>query len=317
VTGLLIDDPGPRATVQDSGRRGHQHLGLATGGAADLHGFHWANKLLDNPPGAATIEILMGGFTATATGPVTLAITGAEAPVSVNGRQTDNWASLHLQEGDRLELGRPRSGLINYLATPGGWNSTLFCESRSVVVRERIDGLAPLFRGETLHAAEHGSCDMLRIVPEAHRPDYTAPLVLALMPARQTQAFDRRDWLRLIHSDYRVTPDCNRMGYRLQGAALTSGPDGIISEGIPLGSVQVPGDGQPVVLLQDRQTLGGYPKIATIPALDCSHLAQRGPGTALRFHPCDAEDALTRRQLFELFFRNTQWKADGRRLCWR
>lgn len=310
--------PGLRTTVQDNGRRHHQQHGLAVGGAADRHGFRWANKLVDNPPDAACLEILLGGFEACAEGSLWLAITGAEAELRINGEPMPLWTTHYLGKGDRITLGRPVSGMLNYIAVKEGWQTEPLFGSRSAVVREQFDRMKPLDQNDRVAAGKQPkAAPVQRRVPVRHRPDYTLPLTLRLLPGYQFNEFSTEDRRRLLSNSYTIGARSDRMGYRLEGEALTSGPSGIISEGIALGSVQIPGDGQPIVLLDDRQTIGGYAKIGTVAAADCSQLVQRPPGARVSFALADIADIQAERMLAAGFFTETQWLDDGRRLAWK
>lgn len=298
ATGLQIIKPGPRALIQDLGRNGYQHQGLATGGAADHRAFRWANRLLGNEPGCACIEITLGGFEAIALGRMSLAVTGAATTLLINDRPRPGNATVDVRAGDHLRLEFPRHGLLSYLAVAGGWQAPVFLGSRSVIVRETLAGLAPLTAGTCLPCLPQPPHVDVQL-PESALPDYQAPVVLKLLPAAQTMLFSQQDRRQLASGSWRISPHSDRMGYRLWGEPLVSGPGGIVSEGIPLGSVQIPGDGQPLVLLNDRQTIGGYPKIGTVPLLDCSRLAQLRPGSPVTFCWSDLSECHRERLEFE------------------
>ncbi|MBS3804648.1 MAG: biotin-dependent carboxyltransferase [Oleiphilaceae bacterium] len=318
MNGLEIIQPGLRTTVQDLGRLGFQHHGLAQGGAADDHAFRWANKLLDNKAGDACLEILMGGFEAFCHRTAVVAITGADADIRINGVSVENWASHRLSPGDRIAVGRPFAGMLNYLAVRYGWQTPERFGSRSMVIRERLEGVKTLTKNTLLAIKPQPDTDVPagRRVPQQHRRDYRDPLCLRLLPCYQHALFSQEDRWQLTHAVYNVGNRSDRMGYRLEGPSLDSGPGGIVSEGIALGSVQVPGDGQPIVLLQDRQTIGGYPKIGTLAAADCSRLAQKPPGSQIRFRFADLADIQSERMVWNRFFQATQWQSDGKTLLW-
>ncbi|MDX1755000.1 MAG: biotin-dependent carboxyltransferase family protein [Marinobacter sp.] len=312
---LKVISPGPRTTVQDAGRRHYQKHGLAQAGPADRVAFLWANKLLDNPLGAACLEITLGGLEVEALAGLTIALTGADAQPRVNGRPVSNWHTLHLSAGDRLSLTTASCGRYSYLAVGGGFRSPVLFGSQSVVVREQFDALQPLQAGDELAGSDRGySPD--RVVPASAQPDYGLHLPLRLIAGYQYEQFSRADLTRLLTSDYRISAQSDRMGYKLEGAALQTPPPGIVSEGIALGSVQVPGDGVPIVLLQDRQTVGGYPKLGTVCAIDCYRLAQRQPGQTVRFELTDLATAQNERALLERQFRQTTWTPAGDELRW-
>ncbi|ROT99709.1 biotin-dependent carboxyltransferase [Marinobacter sp. R17] len=315
MSDLRIQSTGLRTTLQDEGRRHGQHLGLAVGGAADLHAFRWANKLLDNPRGSACLEVLMGGFSAEATGPMSIAVTGAAGRLSINGRRQSLWCTHALQAGDTISLESPTSGLLNYIAVRGGWLGKDLCQSRAMTPREGLPGLSAVEPGQLIEAA---SMDIAphRQVPQTFLPDYTAPLILNVIPGYQHSAFSHDARRTLTTTPYTITQQIDRMGYRLSGTAIDVPEMTLLSEGIALGSIQVPADGQPIVLLNDRQTMGGYPKIGTVAALDCSRLCQRGPDTEVRFRFAELANVQCERVVFEAFFARTTWNTDGKALIW-
>lgn len=306
VDGAKVLRTGPRALIQDEGRRGYQHQGLSVGGAADLDSFRWANALLANAHSEACLEITLGGLWIEAQRPLDLALTGADCRATVDGRNQAPWRRFRLAPGQTLRLKVPQAGLISYLAVAGGWQTPVFCGSRSVIVREQLPDLRPLAAGDSLPVSDRPGCDLPDSdAPPAVIPDFYQSPVLRLLPGPQYEHFSQADRRTLVSSRWRIGPDSDRMGYRMQGPALISGPDGIISEGIAPGSIQVTGSGQPVVLLRDRQTIGGYPKIATLAAADCNRLAQCRPGETVSFRWADIDDCLNtlhaRQQLLDNF----------------
>lgn len=313
MDGLRIDNPGPRSTVQDLGRRGYQHKGLSPGGAADLNSYRWANQLLDNDANEACLEITFGGFIATATAPLLLALTGADCEASVNDRPLRPWGCFFMASGDRLHLRRPATGLLSYLAVAGGWQTRQFCGSRSAVAREGLTGLGFLSKGEMLPIAEPVSENTLpayldRTVPKHLIPDMDSDAPFRVMPGPEQALFSHIDLTRFIHGQYCIGQQSDRMGYRLEGPPLNS-PGGITSRAVCCGTVQVPGDGNPMVLLNDRQTIGGFPVLGVLPALECSRLAQKRPGQRLSFRWADIADCQSERLLFERLHHQMLWSA--------
>ncbi|WP_328189936.1 biotin-dependent carboxyltransferase family protein [Marinobacter sp. OP 3.4] len=319
MTGLRVDHAGPRTTVQDLGRQGYQHQGLSPGGAADLASFRWANHLLDNPANAACLEITFGGFSAVARQPLLLAITGADCGPTVNDQPVGHWRAFTMAPGDCLRLDRPRSGLLTYLAVAGGWHTRAFCGSRSAVAREGLTDLGlleggaelPVTTSDPVTAPEHYRA---REVPAKLRPDMATDAPLRVMPGPERNAFSHTDLARFIHGRYTIGQQSDRMGYRLDGPALQS-PGGITSRGVCRGTIQVPGDGKPMVLLNDRQTIGGYPVPGIVPALDCGRLAQKRPGERIEFQWADVADCQSGRMLFERLLATSQWRHDGTLHC--
>lgn len=305
-SGARILRSGPRTLIQDAGRWGFQHQGLSVGGAADQHSFVWANALLGNQDSDACLEITLGGLWLQALVPLDLALTGADCRATADGEHLAPWQRFRLNSGQTLRLLAPERGLLSYLAVAGGWQTPAFCGSRSVVAREKLPGLAVLTAGDTLPVpARTSGRNTPGSAPPAAIPDFGGPVTLGLLPGPQFEMFSQDDRRTLVNCPWRIQPESDRMGYRLQGPAMTSGPDGIVSEGIVPGAVQVTGSGQPVVMLRDRQTIGGYPKIATVAAVDCDRLAQCRPGETVRFRWTDIDTCLSalrrRQQLLDIF----------------
>lgn len=297
---LTIIKPGWQSTLQDLGRQGYFRSGLSEGGALDEYAFRWANALLNNPGNAACIEILMGNFEAEFDCAATLAIAGADLDCRINGQSIANWQSLSVTKGDRICFSSPVTGLRAYLAVAGGWQTPVQFGSRSTVLREKLGGLD----GEKLKSEQQISY-LTSIDAPTHSlnprwiPDYRADLVLKVVAGYQYEAYSDSAKRRFFTSEYSVSQRIDRMGYRLEGPAVNADNQQLISEGIAMGSIQVPPDGQPIILLKDRQTIGGYPKLGCVGALDCSLLSQRAPGSQVRFELSDVATVQIERQLFE------------------
>lgn len=308
ATGFRVIKPGMLTLLQDLGRFGVQHLGLASGGAADEQAFLWANRLLGNRPGAAALEICVGGLVLEVQVPTRLALTGADLQATLNGRALTPWQTAWVAPGDRLQFVYPRSGLRAYLAVQGGFDVAPTLGSVSTVMREGVGGLdgqgSPIRIGDVLPCpsqealAKGGIAGEVRMrVPETFVPDYREPLTLRLIEPGEKSHFSADQYRQLYANEYRLSAQSDRMGVRLSGESLKPDVAGILSEGTSFGSVQVPPDGQPIVLLKDRQTIGGYPKIGTVFALDAFALAQRQPHVLVRFEPvapATAEHILSR-----------------------
>ena len=284
---LTIANCGLMTLVQDSGRTHFQHLGLAQGGAADGYAFFWANYLLSNPPSTAVLEITLGPFEAQFSDDTVIAICGAEQDCTINNSFAANWSTHRIKAGDRIKFRRAREGLRGYLAIKGGWQTPQLLGSRSVVLREKFSGFfgRPIQKKETLPYKSETTISkwINKSVPSNYIPSFQNPLPLRVIPGFQYRAFSEEARRQMTSNSYSVRPDSNRMGYRLQGKAVAWEQGNIISEGIAYGSVQIPPDGQPIVLLNDRQTIGGYPKIGCVRRQDCYQLAQRRPGQKVIF----------------------------------
>lgn len=313
-TGFSVIHPGLMSQLQDGGRIGHQHVGLTTGGPLDEHAFLWANHLLKNPWDAAAVEISFGGLKLQAQVDTLIAVTGADLAITVNDEPAANWQVIPVRAGDRLEFGYPRSGTRAYLAVKGGFKAEKSYGSVATVQREQMGGLQgdgkPLAFGDCLPCdeKEHRKDPQLqkligKRVSNNYLPDYSEPLVLRVIAGYQYDAFTAEELERFFEQEYQISPDSDRMGVRLQGAPIKALQAGITSEGIALGAIQIPPDGQPIVLMRDRQTIGGYPKLGCVYPPDTGQLAQRHPNTKVRFELMPRHEAQQDLMRFYRYFR--------------
>ncbi|SMF00962.1 biotin-dependent carboxylase uncharacterized domain-containing protein [Alteromonadaceae bacterium Bs31] len=280
---LTLLKPGPMSSLQDRGRQGCQHLGLCSGGAADGYAFKWANRLLDNPDDAACLEITLGPCEIHFSHAARIALCGASSECCIAGNPIPPWGTWNVGENETLSIPMAKTGLRFYLAVEGGFIAKKIFNSFSSL---NPDGSLAVFKeGDKLAypISKNKKNTLKRSVYWKNIPDFRAELTLRLHPSYQYSLFSGECRRKLFSSCYTLSPQCNRMGYRLQGDALKWERGGIVSEGIAYGAVQIPPDGQPIVLLNDRQTIGGYPKIGCVSAEDCYLLAQRRPGQKVRF----------------------------------
>ena len=312
--GFSVVHPGLMSQLQDGGRIGHQHVGLTTGGPLDEHAFLWANHLLKNPWDAAAVEISFGGLKLQAQVDTLIAVTGADLAITVNDEPAANWEVIPVRAGDRLEFGYPRSGTRAYLAVKGGFKAEKSYGSVATVQREQMGGLQgdgkPLAFGDCLPCdeQEHRKDPQLqkligKRVSNNYLPDYSEPLVLRVIAGYQYDGFTAEQLERFFSAEYQISPDSDRMGVRLQGPAVKALQAGITSEGIALGAIQIPPDGQPIVLMRDRQTIGGYPKLGCVYPPDTGQLAQRHPNTKVRFELMPRHQAQQDLMRFYRYFR--------------
>lgn len=285
---LRVEHVGPMALVVDGGRSGVRHLGVTQGGALDWIALGWANWLLGNAVDAAGIEIMVGGLTLVAEADTTLALAGADLQAKIDGRAITPGQHFLLAKGQKLAFERPAKGLRTYLALPGGIQADAVMGSVSSTLREGLGGLdgqgRPLAVGDVLRPRVQ-TAQGQRKMPEAAAglplPIASDPLSLDLVPGAQVAAFSGTSLFKVFHSTWHLDQRADRMGMRLVGPELSCSLKGIISEGIPLGAVQVPPDGQPIILMNDRQTIGGYPRLGALTPLSCARLAQCMPGQPL------------------------------------
>ncbi|SAI67760.1 histidine kinase inhibitor antagonist [Bordetella ansorpii] len=305
---LTVLKPGMLSSFQDDGRTGWQHLGVPVAGAMDERAHRLANLLVGNPAGHASLEITLVGPTLRFDAPACVAIGGADLGATLNGIGIPPLRPMLARAGDVLTFSsRPRHerGVRAYLAVHGGYAIDPVMGSESTYLRSGFGGWhgRPLAREDRigLHAALRGNdtaLDKLADALDDLRIYLPAPLVhmpreaLRVLPGAHWEAFDETSRQRLVQAVFQISPQSDRMGYRLSGPNLSLGkPREMLSEAASFGTIQVPAGGQPIILMADRQTTGGYPKIAQVASADLPLLAQYAPGQALRFAMIGLEEA--------------------------
>ena len=301
---LLIKASNPMCQLQDAGRFGVRHLGVTQGGPADWLSMTWANWLLGNPLGAATLEITLGGLTLIALDDCTLALAGADLAATVDGQALKPWRHLELKKGQTLSLTQPLLGARAYLAAPGGFVAPPVLGSSATVVREQLGG--PDGFGRAVAVGDELTCaadaPALREIPLAQQPAFKPKPLLDVVLGAQIGAFSGQSTFDTFNHPWTLDSRADRMGIRLQGPVLEYQGAPMISEGIPLGAIQVPPDGQPIVLLNDRQTIGGYPRLGALSPLAQARLAQCLPAETVYLRPITQEAAQRQQRDFMLRF---------------
>jgi len=292
---IKIIKPGLFTTIQDRGRIGYQKYGIPVSGAMDDFAFRVANILVENEEYEAvlestfigpSIEIGFDGF---------IAITGANMSPKLNGNAVPMWRSIEVHKGDLLTLSGALEGVRSYIAFGGGIIVPEIMKSKSTYVRASLGG----YKGRKLIEGDEIPVDVAkskakttRYLSKVYIPRYSKRNVVRVVLGPQDDHFTPEAIDTFLNSEYKITAEADRMGYRLEGPKLAhaKSPD-IISDGIVFGSVQVPGHGLPIVMMADRQTTGGYAKIATVIWPDLSLLAQMGPGDTVRFKKVSIEQS--------------------------
>lgn len=289
------------AQLQDGGRFGVRHLGVTQGGALDWVAMRWANWLLGNTPDACVLEIPYGHLALRCEVDTRLAISGGDLSATLDDAPVENWTGFDVRAGQRLAFGAPIQGVRGYLAVPGGFQVEPVLGSGSTVTREGLGGLdgqgSALQIGDRL-TARNGQSAPHREIPVARRPQRSGPIILSMVLGAQCAGFSGRSLFAAFNQPWRIDTRGDRMGVRLTGPVLRYLAPGLVSEGIPLGAIQVPPDGQPIVLLNDRQTIGGYPRLGALEPLSVARLAQCPPGQEVWLQPVSLDAA--RRSVKEL-----------------
>ena len=300
---ITVIKPGMLSTFQDLGRTGYQHQGIPVAGAMDPRAHRIASLLAGNDPArTASLEITLTGPTLRFEAACCFALAGAQLGAALNDHPIPNHRPLVARPGDVLSFGAPAQGVRAYLAVHGGFDIAPVMQSQSTYLRSGFGGLEgralrkgdriPLLRRLELETGsdESEALEMLAAALWAQRIYLPAAIVappraaLRVTPGRQWHLYTAQSQADFLDAAFTVSPQSDRMGYRLQGPALhMTTPVQMLSEAACFGTVQVPGDGAPIVLMVDRQTTGGYPKIAQIAQVDLPHLAQTAPGEKLHF----------------------------------
>ena len=282
-------------TVQDLGRNGYQSQGFSVAGVMDVRSFKIANLLLDNPENEAVLEFTLIGPTLQFTSDTIIAITGGDFQPTVNGEPAPMYTALYMKRGDILKFGSARTGSRGYIAFSSYLDIPVVMGSRCTNLKSKIGG----YKGRKLKDEDYiGFRIKRRYLPYflSRKLDLDEfdeeEVTLRVVMGPQDDMFTKQGIHTLLSETYTVTSDFDRMGCRLEGPFIASknGSD-IISDGIAFGSIQVPAHGKPIVLLADRQTTGGYAKIATVASVDIPKLVQRKTDHKIRFQAITLEEA--------------------------
>ena len=289
--------PGILTTIQDLGRYGFSQFGVPPSGALDPFSFRAANLLVGNGEEEACLETMVMGLKLRALGDVVIAITGGDLSPTLNGEPVEMWRTHLLVEGDVITLKNVRKGCRAYLAINGGFAVPKIMGSSSTYLSARFGGLEgrALRRGDILYTLDRPS-SLHKIglrFPTDMIPLFQKEALLRVIPGPQDRHFTENGFETFSTSTYQVTPQCDRMGVRLEGPKIERRSDveeSIISEGLISGAIQVPGDGKPIIILTELVT-GGYTKIATVISTDLTKIAQLKPGDRVHFEPISIEEA--------------------------
>jgi len=292
---IEVIDGGFLTTVQDLGRQGYQRFGVPVSGTMDQYSMRIANLLVGNDEGSAVLEITMLGPTLMFLSKSRVALAGADLGAEIDGNPLGSWRSVDIAKGSTLSFSGRMSGVRAYLAISSGLDVPETMGSRSTSIRESIGGIQgrSLLKGDFL-TAFHSISDLPLIsVPKHHIYTYSDKQRVRVILGPQQENFTKQGISTLLSGSYEISNDCNRIGIRLVGPKLShkSGAD-IISDGTSFGSIQVPGDGIPLILMADRGTTGGYAKIATVITPDLWKLSQSLPGNTLTFESVTVESAV-------------------------
>ncbi|WP_028937968.1 biotin-dependent carboxyltransferase family protein [Pseudonocardia spinosispora] len=306
---LNVLRPGLMTTVQDGGRIGHYHLGMPPSGAMDRYAYRVGAMLVGNADGEACLECTYFGPEIEFTEPTLIAVTGADLPAKINGSVVDGWTAHQVKAGDVLSFEYLRGGARAYLSVAGGIDVPTVLGSRSTYTLIGSGGLdgRPLKEGDQLKiGTPSADATAGASVPERLRTRHPAQVELRVVVGLSSYRVQPDSLAAFFETDWRVTPDANRVGYRYRGGSIDfvprtppagagSDPANVVDIGYPIGSIQVPGGSEPIALLHDAVTGGGYATIATIISADLAAAGQSKTNDVTRFVEVTLDEALQAR----------------------
>ena len=311
---LIIKKAGMLTSVQDLGRWGYQSSGVPVAGAMDLPALRLGNAMLGNPEGSAALEVTLLGPEIEVKGSGAAVFAGADLGFSVNGKAVGSWRAVVLNDGDVITFKGPKGkGCRGNLCFTGGVDILPVMNSCSTYIRAKIGGVEgrAIKIGDVIKIGEpavlwkklEGFC-----LPEDLDPAQDAGAPLAIITGLQEEAFTEEGKKFLFESEYTITAESDRMGCRLEGAKIEHTEKGadIVSDAIPLGAVQIPGHGMPIIMLADRQTTGGYTKIGVLTPLSVEALVQKMPGSMVRFRRADLSEGTAEQMKIKEAVRRTK-----------
>ncbi len=312
---LTLIQAGPHTLLQDLGRRGTQHLGFSQSGAIDEHSFLWANKLVGNEMNSPCLEISFGPFECIFSADTVIAITGAANNIHITKYHDDEttpitgWESITIDAGDKLFIAAPKSGLRTYLAVQQGFLFDSKFNSAAMVPKESSGPYngGCFSKGQQLEycSPQKSVCKhkIKKMTPRRYIPDYAQILILDFIPNPHFLKIAPELIQKFATSEYRVSQQSNRMAYSLESESpITIEKTPQLSSATPYGTIQIPPNGQPFILLKDRQTIGGYPVLGYVTHIDCFKLGQRRPHQKVRFSHTTLEASQDKLAEFYTFF---------------
>lgn len=309
---MKVLKPGLLTTIQDLGRYHYQKYGVIISGGMDSFALRISNLIVGNEEDEAVLEITLQGPTLQFEEEISIAICGASLSPTLDGEAVPEWGPIRVKKGSILSFGEPLAGCRSYLAVSGGFVVPEVMESKSTFLRAGIGGAfgRALMAGDSLHVRKHaiqrppfqgftgaqtptaGERSTSWFVSSNVFPHYAPEPVVRFIRGREFDLFSRESQRDFLSEAFLVTPSSDRMGYRLSGPALSlKSPVNLLSSAVVSGTVQVPSDGQPILLMSDHQTTGGYPMIAHVITVDLPVLAQMKPGDKVRFAETSIEEA--------------------------
>lgn len=291
---IKVISPGLCTTIQDNGRIGFQQFGIPVSGVMDKYSFLVANYLVGNEGHEAVLEIPYLGPTLEFDFDVTISITGADLSPKLNNNDIEMWKSINIKKGDILSFKSIKSGSRSYIAFSAEIDVPEINNSKSTLLKSKLGGFEgrQLKKGDIINFKNVRVLNKENILDKKYIPTFNNENTIRVLLGPQDDYFTENGIKTFLESEYTITKNSDRMGMRLDGNTIEHKDKAdIISDATVFGSIQVPGDGKPIILLADRQTTGGYTKIATVIHIDLPKLAQMSPGNKINFEKISLEEA--------------------------
>lgn len=291
---IKVAKPGLCTTVQDIGRVGYQQYGIPVSGVMDEFAFTVANLLVDANENNAVLEIPFLGPTLEFDFDITIAITGADLSPKLNNQDIPMWSSINIKKGDVLSFAMIKSGARAYIAFAGEIDVPIINGSKSTLLKSKLGGFdgRQLKVGDIIEIKNPKVIAKKRVLSEKYIPTYSNAEEIRVVLGPQDNYFTKKGIETFLGSEYIITKEADRMGMRLEGEVIEHKEKAdIISDAAVFGSIQIPGNGKPIILLADRQTTGGYTKIATVIKADLPKLAQMSQGNKIKFKELNVDEA--------------------------
>lgn len=292
---LKLLSGGLHSTIQDEGRIGFQRFGISESGAVDQYSYYYSNLLVKNPINEAVIETAFMGLKLEVLDNVTIAVTGGDMKPTINEQPLPMWQTVNVTKGDIITFHQCASGFRSYLSVQGGINVPVVLGSKSTYLAGGIGGIDGrlLKPGDVIRGENHTTLPTTRRVKEQFISKFAKEVTLRVILGPQNDYFTEKGIDTFLTATYIVSDKLDRMGCRLEGPQIVHKENAdIISDGIPLGGIQVPKHGNPIIMLKDRQSIGGYTKIGVVCSADMYKAGQLSPGINVKFQAIAWEDAI-------------------------
>ncbi|UOE92376.1 biotin-dependent carboxyltransferase family protein [Alkalihalobacillus sp. LMS39] len=299
---FLVEKPGLHTTIQDSGRFGFQQFGIVTSGVMDEYSYALSNLLVGNERTAAVLEIHLFGPTLYVLDDVEIAICGANVSPMVDGAPIPLWAVLKVKKNQRLSFGKPEEGKIAYVAILGGFQAPTVLGSKSTYTKGRFGGIEgrTLQKGDRLFSEKREGVIRRVRLSTALIPKFKEKKRIRVIVGPDEHLFSSQGFATFFQSEYTISGQSDRMGYRLNGPSVEhKSSSNIVSDAVTFGTIQIPDNGKPMIMLADHQTTGGYSRIGTVISVDLPYVVQKRDGDVISFSPIDIQTAQRERVQLE------------------